>query len=125
VVAIGTDYNILVTARLREEVADGAGTREAVGKALATAGPTVAAAAAILAGTFASLMLSGVSSFVQIGTAVCGGILLSAALLGTVLVPALSARLGDRVWWPRRPHEAQGRPPRRPLRAPVLEPGTS
>jgi putative drug exporter of the RND superfamily len=103
VVAIGTDYNILITARVREEVADGADTREAVRKALEAAGPTVAAAAAILAGTFASLMISGVSSFVQIGLAVCGGIILSAFLLGTMLVPALTAKVGERMWWPGRP----------------------
>jgi RND superfamily putative drug exporter len=124
VVAIGTDYNILVTARVREEVADGADTREAVRKALGAAGPTVAAAAAILAGTFASLMISGVSSFVQIGMAVCGGIILSAALLGTTLVPALSAKLGDRVWWPSKPRSVSGRPRRRPLARPALGRGT-
>jgi RND superfamily putative drug exporter len=103
VVAIGTDYNILLTARVREEVADGRSTREAVYEAIKHTGPTVAAAAVILAGTFASLMISGVSSFVQIGFAVSSGIVLSAFLLGLTLVPSLTAMLGDRVWWPSRP----------------------
>ena len=107
VVAIGTDYNIIITARVREEVADGRPTREAVAEAIRHTGPTVAAAALILAGTFASLMISGVSSFVQIGFAVSIGIVMSAFLLGLTMVPALTARLGDRVWWPTRLDDAR------------------
>ena len=103
VVAIGTDYNILLTARVREEVAQGKSTREAVHTALQTAGPTVAAAAAILAGTFGSLMITGVSSFAQIGFAVSMGIVLSAFIMAIRLVPSISVILGERVWWPSRP----------------------
>ena len=55
VTAIGTDYNILITARLREEFRDGRSPREAAALAIAHAGPSVAAAALILAGTFGSL----------------------------------------------------------------------
>jgi RND superfamily putative drug exporter len=109
---------------VREEVADGKTTREAVASALQTAGPTVAAAALILAGTFASLMISGVSSFIQIGFAVSSGIVLSAFLMATMLVPAISAKLGERVWWPGRPvREAQHRA-RRPVGSPALGRGT-
>jgi RND superfamily putative drug exporter len=103
VVAIGTDYNILFTTRVREEVHRGASTREAVRKALTTAGPTVHAAAMILSGTFASLIISGVSSFAQIGFAVSIGIFLSAAFLATAFVPAMFVLLGDRIWWPSKP----------------------
>jgi putative drug exporter of the RND superfamily len=103
VVAIGTDYNILLTSRVREEVAEGKSTREAIRTALMTAGPTVGAAAAILAGTFASLMITGVSSFAQIGFAVSTGIVLSAFVLALRLVPSISVVLGERVWWPSRP----------------------
>jgi RND superfamily putative drug exporter len=113
VVAIGTDYNILLTARVREEVAHGASTREAVRTALQTAGPTVAAAAAILAGTFASLMITGVSSFAQIGFAVSTGIVLSAFVMAIQLVPSISVALGERVWWPSRPGVPAARTRRR------------
>jgi RND superfamily putative drug exporter len=47
-------------------------------------------------------MISGVSSFVQIGFAVSIGIVMSAFLLGLTMVPALTASLGDHVWWPSR-----------------------
>jgi len=99
VVAIGTDYNILVTARVREEVAHGRSTRDAVFEAIRHTGPTVAAAGVLLAGTFASLMISGVSSFIQIGFAVSS---------------ALTAMIGDRVWWPARPQSASERPTAEP-----------
>jgi RND superfamily putative drug exporter len=107
VVAIGTDYNILLTSRVREEVAQGKSTREAVHMALQTAGPTVAAAAAILAGTFGSLMITGVSSFAQIGFAVSMGIVLSAFVMALRLVPSINVALGERVWWPSRPGAAR------------------
>jgi RND superfamily putative drug exporter len=103
VVAIGTDYNILMTARLREEVREGSSTRAAVARAARAAGPTVNAAGFILSATFASMLLCGVSSMMQIGFAVGIGIMFSGLFLGSALIPALSALLGDRLWWPSRP----------------------
>jgi RND superfamily putative drug exporter len=103
VTAIGTDYNILVTARLREEVREGRPPREAAALAVAHAGPSVAAAAAILAGTFGALLVSGVPFFVQIGFAVTLGILLVAFVVSMLLVPAVSALAGRAAWWPGRP----------------------
>jgi RND superfamily putative drug exporter len=102
VVAIGTDYNILMTARLREEVQAGRTGRNAAAHAVVQAGPTVLAAGAILAGTFGSLMLGGISSLQQLGFAVAAGILMAAAVMATVLVPGLAALLGRAFWWPMR-----------------------
>jgi RND superfamily putative drug exporter len=103
VTAIGTDYNILVTARLREEIRDGRSPREAAALAVAHAGPSVAAAAVILAGTFGALLISGVPFFVQIGFAVTLGILVVAFVVSMLLVPAVSALAGRAAWWPGRP----------------------
>jgi putative drug exporter of the RND superfamily len=103
VTAIGTDYNILVTARLREEVRDGRSVRDAAGLAVAHAGPAVAAAALILAGTFGSLLLTGVPFFVEIGFAVTLGILVVAFLIALLLVPATTALLGRVALWPGTP----------------------
>ncbi len=103
VTAIGTDYNILVTARLREEIRDGRSPREAASLAVSRAGPSVAAAAVILAGTFGALLVSGVPFFVQIGFAVTLGILLVAFVVSMLLVPAVSALAGRAAWWPGRP----------------------
>lgn len=111
VVAIGTDYNILMIDRLREEAEAGHDARSSAALAIRHAGPTVAAAGVILAGTFAALMLTGVSLLVQLGFAVSVGIVLSAFVMAAVLVPALTASLGERVWWPRRPEPGRSAPP--------------
>lgn len=60
----------------------------------------MAAAAVILAGTFASLMLARISLLTQMGFAVAVGILLSAFVMSLFLVPALTALVGRRAWWP-------------------------
>jgi len=103
VVAIGTDYNILVVARLREELREGRTPAEAAAVAVRRSAATVAAAAAVLAGTFASLALTGVGSLVSLGLAVAIGILIAAFPMACLLVPATLTVLGRRAWWPRDP----------------------
>jgi putative drug exporter of the RND superfamily len=100
VVAIGTDYNILMTARLREEAVEGNDPRTAADLSVEHAGPTVAAAGVILAGTFASLSLTGIGLLVQMGATIAIGVLLVSLVMANVFVPSLSALIGRRVWWP-------------------------
>ncbi|SHF84044.1 MMPL family transporter [Streptoalloteichus hindustanus] len=100
VVAIGTDYNILVVARIREELRAGLPVRGAVVRAMTEAGPSALAAAAILAASFASLLLAGVGMLVQIGFAVAIGIALTVFAMALGLVPALVALLGRWTFWP-------------------------
>lgn len=102
VVAVGTDYNILMTARLREEAREGRPPREAAALALRHAGPTVGAAGLILAGTFASLALAGNSILSQLGFAVSAGIVLAAFVMATFFTPSLTALIGRHSWWPGR-----------------------
>jgi putative drug exporter of the RND superfamily len=100
VVAIGTDYNILMIARLREEAREGRQPRDAAAIGVEHAGPTVGAAGLILAGTFAVLMLAPISFLQQMGFAVALGIVLSAFVMSMFFVPALTALLGHTAWWP-------------------------
>ncbi|GAA3730569.1 MMPL family transporter [Plantactinospora mayteni] len=100
VVALGTDYNILMIARLREEAREGRNPRDAASMAIRHAGPTVAAAGLILAGTFASLMLAGNSTLTQMGFAISCGIAIVAFVMSLFLTPALTALLGHAAWWP-------------------------
>ncbi|WP_192768060.1 MMPL family transporter [Plantactinospora soyae] len=109
VVALGTDYNILMIARLREEAREGRSPRDAASMAIRHAGPTVAAAGLILAGTFASLMLAGNSTLTQMGFAISCGIAIVAFVMSLFLTPALTALLGHAAWWPG--HEDTGRTP--------------
>ncbi|MGI5416903.1 MMPL family transporter [Actinomadura luteofluorescens] len=110
VLAIGTDYNILMTARLREEAKEGHEPRKAAALAVQHGGPTVAAAGLILAGTFSVMMLAPVSMLQQMGFSVAIGIALSAFVMSTFLVPGLTAMLGHRAWWPGHGDEPKKQP---------------
>ncbi len=100
VVAIGTDYNILMIARLREEAREGNDPRTAADLAVEHAGPSVTSAGLILAGTFAAMLLAGVTFLYELGFAVSVGIILSAFVMALFLVPGLTAVIGHKAWWP-------------------------
>jgi putative drug exporter of the RND superfamily len=100
VVALGTDYNILMIARLREEARQGRSPHDAAAEAVKHAGPTIAAAGVILAGTFASLMLGGNSLLVSMGFALSFGIFVAAFVMAMFFTPALTALIGHAAWWP-------------------------
>ena len=100
VVALGTDYNILMIARLREEAREGRDPRQAAAMAVRHTGPTIGAAGLILAGTFASLMLAGNTILSQVGFAVSCGIVLAAFVMAMFFSPSITALLGHRAWWP-------------------------
>jgi putative drug exporter of the RND superfamily len=103
VVALGTDYNILMTARLREEMLAGKSVRAAVAEAVRRVAPAVAAAGLVLATSFGTLMLESAQAARQQGFAMAFGILLASLVVSSILVPALTALAGRRAWWPRRP----------------------
>jgi len=100
VVALGTDYNILMISRLREETRAGKPPREAAALALAHAGPAIGAAGLILAGTFASLTLAGEQVLTQVGFAVAAGIAIAAFVMAMFFAPSLTALIGRHAWWP-------------------------
>jgi putative drug exporter of the RND superfamily len=100
VVALGTDYNILMIARLREQTRAGMSPRDAAAEAVRHAGPAIGSAGLILSGTFASLCLAGNSILEQVGFAVSAGIALAAFVMAMFFSPSLTALIGNRVWWP-------------------------
>ncbi|RDI64578.1 MMPL family transporter [Nocardia pseudobrasiliensis] len=100
VVALGTDYNILMVARLREEAREGNEPKRAAALAVRHTGPTIAAAGVILAGTFASMMLAGNTVLSQMGFAISVGIAIAAFVMAMFFTPALTALIGHRAWWP-------------------------
>jgi putative drug exporter of the RND superfamily len=120
VMAIGTDYNILISSRLREEFNAGKAPREASRLAIVHGGPAVASAALILAGTFASLILTGIQLLQEIGLAVALGVLLAANVLATRIVPTLAALRFWHFWWPHKTHGQVA-----VTRAELLEPETA
>jgi putative drug exporter of the RND superfamily len=104
VIAVGTDYNILMATRLREEFEQGVESHEAARIAIVEGAPAVTAAGVILAGTFASLLLTGIQLLEEIGAAVALGVLLASNVLATRIVPTLAAVRGFHFWWPHHTH---------------------
>ncbi|OEJ57960.1 hypothetical protein BGM19_08220 [Streptomyces agglomeratus] len=100
-VALGIDYNIFLSTRIREE-AHRQGTRAGVVTGLATTGAVITSAGLVLAGTFAALGTLPLVAFAEIGFAVALGVLLDTLVVRSVLVPALFLDAGPKVWWPHR-----------------------
>lgn len=108
-VALGIDYNIFLTTRIREE-ATRQGTRKAVVTGLATTGAVITSAGLVLAGTFAALGTLPMVAFAEIGFAVALGVLLDTFVVRSVLVTALFLDVGPKVWWPHRLAREDGGP---------------
>ncbi|GAA3502184.1 MMPL family transporter [Streptomyces prasinosporus] len=100
-VALGIDYNIFLTTRIREEAVR-QGTRPGVVTGLAATGAVITSAGLVLAGTFAALGTLPSVAFAEIGFAVALGVLLDTFVVRSVLVTSLFLDMGPRVWWPHR-----------------------
>lgn len=100
VVALGTDYNILMAARLREELKAGRSPRAAVAHAVRHSAPAIGAAGLILAASFGTLAIDPAPATRQMGFAMGIGILIAAFVVSTLLVPALTALAGRTAFWP-------------------------
>ncbi|MFF5961252.1 MMPL family transporter [Streptomyces luteogriseus] len=100
-VALGIDYNIFLTTRIREEAAR-QGTRPGVVTALAATGAVITSAGLVLAGTFAALGTLPMVAFAEIGFTVALGVLIDTFIVRSVLVTSLFLDVGPKVWWPHR-----------------------
>jgi RND superfamily putative drug exporter len=120
VVAIGTDYNMLISDRLREEFATGATPRQAVAAAIRHAAPPIMAAGLVLATSFGSLMIYDDHATQQTGFGMAIGIMFASFVVSTLLVPVLTALVGKRAWWPSDIAHEPGHKPREPR--PTLTP---
>ncbi|MFK4070019.1 MMPL family transporter [Streptomyces sp. NPDC029674] len=98
-VALGIDYNIFLSTRIREE-AGHQGTRQGVLTGLAATGAVITSAGLVLAGTFAALGTLPMVAFAEIGFAVALGVLLDTFVVRSILVTSLFLDVGPKVWWP-------------------------
>ena len=101
-VAVGEDYNIFLMTRAMKE-GKRRGPIEGLRHALARTGGTITSCGLIMAGTFATLMLAGLGTLVQIGFALAFGVLLDTFVVRPILVPAFIAM----VWGNREPEPEQ------------------
>lgn len=108
-VAVGEDYNIFLITRVLEEKKKH-GEEEGLRIALAHTGGTITSCGLIMAGTFATLMLGGLGTLVQIGFALAFGVLVDTFIVRPFLVPTFTLW----VWRLLRPaQKAARRQPRR------------
>lgn len=98
-VALGIDYNIFLTTRIREE-SIARGTREGVLHGLLVTGNVITSAGVVLAATFAALGVIPIMFMLQLAFIVGFGVLLDTFVVRSLLVPGLLYDVGKRVWWP-------------------------
>ncbi len=98
-VALGSDYNIFLMHRVREE-AETRPMRDAVRIASGYTGAVITSAGVILAGTFGSMATAPLTILFQVGVAVAIGVLIDTFLVRSILVPAITSLVGDWAWWP-------------------------
>jgi RND superfamily putative drug exporter len=98
-VALGSDYNIFLMSRVREESST-RDLRSGIRIASARTGTVITSAGLILAGTFGALVTSPLQLLFQAGLAVALGVLVDTFIVRSVLVPAITALIGEWAWWP-------------------------
>jgi YhgE/Pip-like protein len=98
-VALGSDYNIFLMHRVREE-SEHRPLRDGVRIASGRTGAVITSAGLILAGTFGSMATAPLTVLFQVGVAVAIGVLIDTFVVRSILVPAITTLVGDRAWWP-------------------------
>lgn len=101
--AVGSDYNLLLVARFQEEVI-GAGLKTGMIRAMASTGRVVTTAGLVFAFTMGTMGTSNLRAVGQIGTTIMIGLLFDTLIVRSFMMPAAATLLGRWFWWPRRVH---------------------
>ena len=109
--AVGSDYNLLLISRFKEEI--GAGLNTGIIRAMAGTGAVVTSAGLVFAATMSSFAFSDLRILGQVGTTVGVGLLFDTAIVRSFMTPALAVLLGRWFWWP---HPVRPRPASQMLR---------
>jgi RND superfamily putative drug exporter len=96
--AVGSDYNLLLVSRMKEEI--GAGINTGIIRAMAGTGKVVTAAGLVFAFTMASMVVSDLRSVGQVGTTIGLGLLFDTLVVRAFMTPSIAALLGRWFWWP-------------------------
>ena len=111
-VALAVDYSIFLMTRAREESLQ-VGTRRGIPRAVAVTGGVITSAGIVLAATFSALWVIPLLFLAQIAFIVAFGVLLDTIVTRSILVPAIVADVGNRIWWPGERRMAADEPVRR------------
>src|SRR5690606_1172392 len=79
------------------------GTRAGMVEAVAHTGGVITSAGIVLAAVFAALGVLPLVTLGQLGLIVGVGVVVDTLVVRTVIVPAIFALVGDRIWWPGTP----------------------
>jgi len=110
--AVGSDYNLLLVSRMKEEIA--AGINTGIIRAMGGTGKVVTNAGLVFAFTMASMIFSDLRIIGQVGTTIGLGLLFDTLVVRSFMTPTIAALLGRWFWWPQvvRPRPISGlRPP--------------
>jgi RND superfamily putative drug exporter len=99
IMGLGMDYDIFLVTRIREEVAKGSSDEKAIVKAVERTGGIITACGMIMAGAFASLMLSSMGLLQEFGFGLAFAIIIDAMIIRIYLVPAIMILLKKWNWW--------------------------
>jgi len=96
--AVGSDYNLLLVSRFKEEM--GAGINTGIIRAMGGTGKVVTSAGLVFAFTMASLVASDLRIIGQVGTTIGLGLLFDTLVVRAFMTPSIAALLGHWFWWP-------------------------
>ncbi|WP_167100477.1 RND family transporter [Mycobacterium sp. DL592] len=98
--AVGSDYNLLLVARFKEEIH--AGLNTGIIRAMAGSGSVVTSAGLVFAFTMGSMLISPLRVGGQVGTTIALGLLFDTLIVRSFMTPSIAALLGKWFWWPQR-----------------------
>jgi RND superfamily putative drug exporter len=98
--AVGSDYNLLLISRFKEEIH--AGLKTGIIRAMAGSGSVVTAAGLVFAVTMCGFVFSGLQTLGQIGTTIGLGLLFDTLIVRSFMTPSIATLLGRWFWWPQR-----------------------
>jgi RND superfamily putative drug exporter len=96
--AVGSDYNLLLVSRMKEELA--AGINTGIIRAMGGTGKVVTAAGLVFAATMGSMIVSDLLTIGQVGTTIGLGLLFDTLIVRAFMTPSIAALLGRWFWWP-------------------------
>ena len=100
--AVGSDYNLLLVHRIRHEIH--AGLKTGTIRAMAGTGSVVTSAGMVFAFTMASMLGSDDRIVAQMGATIAVGLLLDTLVVRTLFMPSIATLLGRWFWWPQIVH---------------------
>jgi RND superfamily putative drug exporter len=98
--AVGSDYNLLLVSRMKEEL--DAGIKTGIIRAMGGTGKVVTNAGLVFAFTMASMAVSDLVTVAQLGTTIGLGLLFDTLVVRAFMTPSIAALLGRWFWWPQR-----------------------